>query len=69
MAEVREAGPDNVYFGYAVDPKGGPQHSYRVTAPTFAIEFLNVQKDSAGNAANHIHSAWRNPRGDFGLTK
>jgi hypothetical protein len=38
-----------------------------VQGPTFVIEFLNEQRDSAGNPANHIHSAWRNVKGDFGL--
>jgi hypothetical protein len=38
-----------------------------VQSPTFVIEFLNEQADSAGNVANHIHSAWRHIKGDFGL--
>ena len=42
-------------------------HSYRVQGPTFVIELINEQKDSAGNPANHIHSSWRNVKGDFGL--
>jgi hypothetical protein len=33
------------------------------------IEYLNEQRDSAGNPANHIHSAWRNIKGDFGVEK
>ena len=38
-----------------------------IQGPTFVVEFLNVQKDSAGNPGNHIHSCWRNLAGDFGL--
>ena len=38
-----------------------------VQGPTFVIEFLNMQADSAKNPANHIHSAWRRIKGDFGL--
>ena len=38
-----------------------------VEGPTFVVEFLNEQSDSAGNQANHIHSAWRHIKGDFGL--
>jgi hypothetical protein len=30
------------------------------------VQFLNVQADSAGNQANHIHSAWRQLPADFG---
>jgi hypothetical protein len=38
-----------------------------VHGPTFVVEFLNVQADSAGNPANHIHSAWRRLPADFGV--
>lgn len=41
--------------------------TYRVHGPTFVVEFLNSQSDSTGNPANHIHSAWRRIKGDFGL--
>ncbi len=67
LAEVRKAGVENIHFGYAGKPEPGQEHSYRVQGPTFVIEYVNVQKDSAGNPANHIHSAWRNVKGDFGL--
>ena len=33
--------------------------------PTFVVEFLNMQADSANNPANHIHSVWRKIKGDF----
>lgn len=69
MAEIREAGTDKIHFGFAGTTKEGEPHSYRVAGPTFVIEFLNVQADSAKNPANHIHSAWRNVRGDFGIIK
>ncbi len=68
MAEVEKAGLDKVYFAFAQDKdKKGNPHTYRVHGPTFLIEFLNVQPDSAGNPANHIHSVWRKLKGDFGL--
>ncbi len=63
-AEV--AGLDKVYFAWAGGSEPGQPHTYRVQGPTFLIEFLDVQKDSAGNPANHIHSCWRNTHGDFG---
>lgn len=68
MARVMEAGLDKVHFALARDEdKPGKPFSYRVQGPTFVIEFLNIQNDSAGNPANHIHSSWRNLEGDFGL--
>ena len=46
----------------------GRPYTYRVQGPPpYRIEFLNVQSDSAGNPANHIHSAWRSLKNDFGL--
>jgi uncharacterized protein DUF3500 len=68
MDEVKRAGFDKVYFAFAQDSdKPGKPYTYRVQGPTFVIEFLNVQPDSANNPANHIHSCWRNIKGDFGL--
>jgi hypothetical protein len=68
MNRVKEAGLDRVHFAYAGGTEAGTPHSYRVQGPTFVVEFLNVQGDSAKNPANHIHSAWRNLNGDFGLS-
>jgi hypothetical protein len=67
LRRAREAGLDKVHFAYAGGLEAGQAHSYRVQGPTFVIEFLNVQADSARNPANHIHSAWRSLKGDFGL--
>jgi hypothetical protein len=68
LNDVRQYGLDAVHFAYAGELKPGEKHSYRVQGPTFVIEFLNVQADSANNPANHIHSAWRNLKGDFAIT-
>jgi Protein of unknown function (DUF3500) len=68
FAEVKQAGLDKVHFAFArADDKPGKPYTYRISGPTFVVEFLNVQADSAGNPANHIHSAWRKLKGDFGL--
>jgi hypothetical protein len=68
LAQAQAAGVGTVYFAYhRDDDKPGKPYTYRVHGPTFVIEFLNVQADSANNPANHIHSAWRNIKGDFGL--
>jgi hypothetical protein len=59
-ALIKKAGND-LHFAWAgVEEKGGP-HYYRVQAPDFLIEYDNTQND-----ANHIHSVWREFKGDWG---
>ncbi|MGL6095162.1 MAG: DUF3500 domain-containing protein [Fimbriiglobus sp.] len=66
LARIRDAGPDQVHFAYSIDEdKPGKPNTYRVHGPTFVVEFLNEQKDGAGNPANHIHSGWRRLPHDF----
>jgi hypothetical protein len=67
MSRVKDAGLDKVHFAYQGGLAQGEKHTYRVQGPTFVIEFLNVQADSGNNPANHIHSAWRSLKNDFGL--
>lgn len=69
LTEIQAAGPDNIHFAYWGATEAGKEYTYRVQGPTFVIEFLNVQADSAGNPANHIHSCWRRIDGDFGIKK
>jgi hypothetical protein len=65
--QVKEGGLDKVYFAYSGGSEPGQPHTYRIQGPSFVVEFLNVQADAANNPANHIHSSWRNVKGDFGL--
>jgi hypothetical protein len=67
LKAARSGGIDNIHFAYTGGTRSGEAHTYRVQGPTFVIEFLNVQADSAGNPANHIHSVWRRIRGDFAI--
>ncbi len=67
LKTAMEAGLEKVHFAFTGDSSPGKGFTYRVHGPTFVIEFLNIQADSAGNPANHIHSAWRRIKGDFGL--
>ncbi len=68
MAEVTSAGIEKIHFAFAqATDKPGKPYTYHIQGPTFLIEFLNVQSDSAGNPANHIHSCWRELKGDFGI--
>jgi hypothetical protein len=68
MKKVKGTPDAKLYFAYSGSPKPGAPYTYRIQAPEFVVEFLNVQKDSAGNPANHIHSAWRRLPIDFGLS-
>jgi hypothetical protein len=45
----------------AADVPDGQPHYYRLEGPRFLVEFDNHQ-----HGANHIHSVWRDPGGDFG---
>ncbi|MDB5308046.1 MAG: hypothetical protein JWO38_2248 [Gemmataceae bacterium] len=65
-----EATPaEKLYFAYTGSPEPGKPYTYRVYAPEFVVEFLNVQADGAKNPANHIHSTWRRLPADFGMAK
>jgi hypothetical protein len=69
LKRATEGGLDKIHFAFTGAAEAGKGHTYRVQGPSFVIEFLNMQADSAGNAANHIHSVWRHISGDFGLGK
>jgi hypothetical protein len=64
---VKKDGPDKIRFAWAGAEKPGIGHYYCIQGPSFQIEFINQQADSAGNPANHIHSVWRDLRGDFAI--
>ena len=53
-------------FAWLGATEPGIGHGYRLRGPTLAVEFVNSQPDSFGNPANHAHSVWRDPAGDFG---
>ncbi len=61
MDAVRDSDSNQIYFGWAGGLAPGQPHYYRIQAPTFLIEYDNVQ-----NGANHIHTVWRDFDGDFG---
>jgi hypothetical protein len=60
-AKIRAAGIENISFAWAGPVERGQKHYYRVQGPTFLIEYDNTQGDG-----NHVHSVWRDFRGDFG---
>ena len=67
LAGVKADGLDRLYFAWAGGLKAGEGHYYRIQGPSFVLELINVQSDPQGNKANHIHSVWRNLKGDFGV--
>jgi hypothetical protein len=60
---ARFAGPllDGVHFAWAGSLAPGDACYYRLQGPRLLIEYDNVQR-----LANHAHSVWRDPEGDFG---
>jgi hypothetical protein len=62
LARIREAGPEAITFAWMGPTDRGAPHYYRIQGRTFLIEYDNTQND-----ANHIHSVWRDFRGDFGV--
>lgn len=61
LARVREGGIENLRFGWAGATEKGRPHYYRIQGPLFLIEY-----DASQNNSNHIHTVWRDFRGDFG---
>lgn len=67
LKRVQEADIKAVKFAYHVgEDKPGKPYTYRLHGPAAVVEFLNEQRDGAGNPANHIHSGWRRLPADFG---
>lgn len=66
---AKDTPPEKLYFSYTGSPVPGEPYTYRVRAPEFVVEFLNVQADAAKNPANHIHSAWRRIPADLAVSE
>jgi hypothetical protein len=58
--QIRAAGR-TIWFAWAGEAGRGRPHYYRVQTSAFLVEYDNTQ-----NNANHIHTVWRDFRGDFG---
>ena len=61
LTALRHVGWETVKFAWMGGLEKGQGHYYRIQGKTFLIEFDNTQ-----NNANHIHTAWRDFKGDFG---
>jgi hypothetical protein len=62
MDKVRQAGLPDVKFAWMGSLQKRQGHYYRIQGKTFLIEFDDTQND-----ANHIHTVWRDFKGDFGI--
>jgi hypothetical protein len=60
MEQYRKS-QSGLYFAWAGGMEPRQPHYYRIQTPVFLIEFDDTQ-----DAANHIHSVWRDYEGDFG---
>lgn len=61
VADEKSGGVDAIRFGWAGSTERGNPHYYRIQGPLFLIEY-----DSSQNSGNHIHTVWRDFKGDFG---
>jgi hypothetical protein len=52
---------DQLSFAWAGGMEPGQGHYYRVQGPRLLVEYDNTQR-----GANHVHTVWRDPDGDFG---
>jgi hypothetical protein len=62
MAAYDDDALNAVFLAWAGPLEPGAPHYYRLQGPRLLIEWDNTQRD-----ANHAHSVWRDPEGDFGL--
>ncbi len=60
-ARIDAAGREALHFAWAGSTTPGAEVYYRLHGPTVLIEFDNTVDD-----AEHIHTLWRDPSGDFG---
>jgi len=67
MAKPRQHRPntqlagEEIFFAWIGSVEPGKAHYYPVNAPSFLIEYDNIQ-----NSANHSHKVWRDYNGVFG---
>jgi hypothetical protein len=59
-AKFAGAALDEVHLLWAGGLDPGQPHYYRLHGPSILVEYDNTARD-----ANHVHSVWRDPRGDF----
>lgn len=61
MERIRAAGVRHIRFAWAGELSPGRPHYYRISGPTFVIEYDNIQ-----NNADHVHTVWHDRERNFG---
>jgi hypothetical protein len=61
QAKVTGDAAASLHFAWAGSTERHRPHYYRIQGPRLLVEYDNTQRD-----ANHAHSVWRDPEGDFG---
>ena len=61
MSLIKALNPREIRFGWAGSMESAKAYYYRIQLPKVLIEAANSQ-----NNANHIHTVWRDHKGDFG---
>lgn len=61
LAAIEKEGYSNIVFAWLGPVKRDTRHYYRIQGSGFVIEYDNTQADG-----NHIHTVWRDFKGDFG---
>jgi hypothetical protein len=61
LERIDQEGWGHLHFAWAGSPEPGQPHYYRLHGPSFLVEYDNTQ-----NQANHIHTVWRDLKGDWG---
>jgi hypothetical protein len=59
-AKIAGSGAAQLHFAWAGSTEPHQLHYYRMQGPRLLVEYDNSQRD-----ANHIHTVWRDPDGDF----
>jgi len=62
MAKVRGPSFSALHLGWAGSLEPGRPHYYRIPGHRLLVEYDNTTRD-----ANHVHTVWRDPVGDFGM--
>jgi hypothetical protein len=60
-AKITGTQAEHLHFAWAGGIEPHQPHYYRIQGPRLLAEYDNSQRD-----ANHIHTVWRDPDGDFG---
>jgi hypothetical protein len=61
LARAKQGGLEALAFVWAGSTAKGKPHYYRIQGPAILIEY-----DASQNDSNHIHTVWRDFKGDFG---